>query len=70
MLAAETAPSSPLPPDMCCETYEAFAQLPGQPKVRAEEPMLVYVTYAVQESGPPDEYGWTTDFVQMILNPV
>jgi hypothetical protein len=43
VLAAETAPSLPLPPDIISEMNDGFGQLPVQTNVRLVEVMLVYV---------------------------
>lgn len=68
MPEAATPPSSPLPPDISSETYEAFTQSPGQPKVRVEDVTLVYVTIMVHGVGMV-EYDGTTEAVQTILKP-
>jgi len=43
VLSAETPPSSPSPPDICSETYEASTQSPGHVRVRLPDEMFVYV---------------------------
>jgi hypothetical protein len=55
---------------MVSRTYDAFAQLPGHPRVRVEDSTLVYVMPTVHESGTPDEYGCTVVEDQVTSNPV